>query len=255
MDTHQLIDGWTAEVASDTTRPRVFNHNLQLRASSFKGFELVNTVAMDAPDGAAETVYLFAPRAMNKGEPERLLRVGLGTRDDTRGALLALGQVLDNCMNPDIPRLSRKKGVLGQLVDIGFALPGADQAGRSTGKGLAAATFTVGNTVVTLQSVGATVLDVAPAATQLGQWLAHAPDAKARQGGQATAFEPRNVRLQAGQTLTLVERLPEPGPGAARIQVLAHGGELRREGAALVFVADTSGTQDVALFSHAAPGF
>ena len=254
MDTHHLIDGWTAELASNSTRPRVFNHNLRLHPGSFKGFELVNTVAMDAPSGGTETVYLFAGRATKNAKEELLLRVGVSTHDDARGALLALGQTLDNCMNPEIPRVEPGKGKLGKLVDIGFALRGADEAGRATGKGLAAATFTLGNTLVTLHSVGSSVVDVASVAAQLGQWLAGAPDTKRIQGGQATAFAPRHVQLKAGQALTLVEQLPGPGATAARIQVLARGGELRRVGAALVFVAGASGTQDVALYSHAAPG-
>ena len=255
MDTLRLIDRWTAEITTETTQPRVFNHNLQLRPGSFRGFDLVNTVAMVPPHDGTETVYLYARRATKKAQGEVLLRVGIGTHDDTRAALRALGRVLDDCMNPEIPRIDRDKGKLGKLVDIGFALRAADEAGRAAAKGLAAATFSVGNTVVTLHSVGATGVDVTPAAAQLGQWLTRAPDAKALRGGQAAAFAPGKVRLQAGQSLTLVEQLPEPGAGAARIQVLAHGGELRRDGAALVFVASASGTQDVALYSHAAPGF
>ena len=243
MDSHRNVDNWLAEIA---TRPRVFNHNLHLRAGTFKGFDLVNTVTMDAPHGATETVYLYA-RRKGKGAADEVLRVGISAHDDTRLALLALGQALDQCMNPDLPRAA---GKLGKLADIGFAV-----RGEHDGKGLGAASFNVGNVTVTVHSVGAAGIDVAPAAAQLGQWLARVPDDNARRAGLVTAFAPPSVRLQVGQALTLVEQLPESRADAPRIQVLARGGELRREGAALVFVAGDGGAQDVALYSHAAQVF
>lgn len=241
MDTQQQLDAWIASVAQ---RPRVFNHNLHLRAGSFRGFTLVNTVPMDAPPGGSRVAYVFARRqAKGREADEALLRVDLAKYDDTRQALLGLSAELQACMNPDIPRAV---GRLATLADIGFAA-------RSEGAPLAAATFTVGNVEAVVRSVGTTAIDVSAAAAQLARWLSEAPDDKARRAGLATRFAPPGVRLREGQALTLVQTLPEPDGAAPRIQVLAQGGTLRRDGAALVYVADTAGVHEVALFSHAAP--
>jgi hypothetical protein len=236
MDSKQDVDTWLAEIA---TRPSVFNHNLRLRAAEFKGFDLVNEVQMAAPNGAAEHVYLFAKR---KARDETLLRVSLSTHDDTRHALLALHDVVDNSMNPDI---ARAPGKLAKLVDIALA-PRVERE-----QGLAAASFSVGNVAVTVHSVGAVTVDVSAAAVHLGKVLGVAPDKATLKSERAKSFAPAGVELRAGQALTLVEQLPEARPGAERIQLIASDGEFRREGVTLVYVARSSGPQRIELFTHA----
>lgn len=242
MDTQPLLSTWIAEAAQ---RPPVFNHNLQLSPAQFKGFELVNTVAMAAPPGSTETVYLYARRPA--GREAGLLRVSVGSHADGPAALLALGQQLEGCMNPQIPRA---EGELARRAHIGFE---AGATGTAQGPGGGAALFTVGNVTVAMASVGDEPVDVAPLAARLGRWLADPPLATALRAERATAYAPAAVRLDAGQSLTLVERLPPAAPGAPRLQARAASGTLRREGDALVYVAGKAGSHGVALFSHAAP--
>ena len=237
----------------------MFNHNPRLRSGEFRGFELVNEVAMAAPNGALEHVYVFARRG---GAEEALLRVGICAHDDTRHALLALREALDHSMNPAIARAA---GALGRRVDVGFASRGergdegdkrGDKRGDERGskgaaQALGAASFTVGNVVVTVQSAGMAAVDVAAAAAHLAKLLAVAPGKAALHSGRATSFFPAGVELRRDQALTLIDPLPEPRPGADRIQLLAPDGTFRREGAALVYIAGASGAQRVALFTHA----
>ena len=235
MDSKQDVDSWLAEIAA---RPSVFNHNLRLRAAEFKGFDLVNVVQMAAPNGATEHVYLFAKR---KAGDETLLRVSVSTHDNTRHALLALRDVVDNSMNPDI---ARAPGKLAKLVDIALA-PRVERE-----QGLAAASFSVGNVAVTLHSVGTVTVDVSAAAVHLGKVLGVAPDKVTLKSERAKSFAPAGVELLTGQALTLVEQLPEARPGTERIQLIASDGEFRREGATLVYVARSSGPQRIELFTH-----
>ncbi len=241
MDSHQDVDSWLAEIAG---RPSVFNHNPRLRSAEFRSFELVNQVTLAGANGATENVYLFA-RQTRGGEA--VLRVAVSAHDDTRHALLALREGLDNSMNPDIPRAASR---LAKLVDIGFAL-GAERGQR--GVGLAAASFSVGNVSVTLNSVGESAVDVSAAATHIGKLLATPPDKTALKSGRARLFAPTDVELRAGQALTLIEQLPEARPGAERIQLLAPEGEFRRDGTALLYVARAKGPQRIELFTHAQP--
>jgi hypothetical protein len=260
MDSYPDTDTWQAEIAG---RPSVFNHNPRLRSGEFRGFELVNEVAMAAPNGALEHVYVFARRGAAEGA---LLRVGICAHDDTRHALLALREALDHSMKPAIARAS---GAFGRIVDIGFASRGergdvGDERGdgrddkrgsKSARKGAApaldAASFTVGNVVVTVQSAGMAVVDVSAAAAHLAKLLAVAPGKPALRSGRATSFAPAGVELRRDQALTLIDPLPEPRPGADRIQLLAPDGTFRREGTALVYIAGAGGAQRVALFTHA----
>ena len=236
MESHHDVDTWLAEMAG---RPRVFNHNLRLHAGEFKGFELVNEADIVGSNGALEHVYIFARR---KAADETLLRVGVAEHADARHALLALRELLDNSMNPDV---SRAAGKLGKLADIGFALGGEGD------KGLGLALLNVGNVAVTVRSVGKAPVDVSAPAGLLGKILAVPPDKALLRSGRAKSLPPPGAELSAGQVLTLIERLPEAGPGADRIQVIAPDGELRRDGAALVYVATASGPPRIAGFTHA----
>lgn len=239
MDSNQDVESWLAEIAR---RPSVFNHNLRLHAGEFRGFDLANEVTMAGSNGATEHVYLFAKRGAAE---ETLMRVSVCDHDDTRHALAGLRETLDHSMRPDHPRAADK---LGKLADIGFALP------AERNEGLGAAWFSVGNVAVTMHSAGATPIDVSAAAAHLGTMLAGTPKQAALRSKRATAFSPTPVELRAGEALPLIEQLPEGRPGADRIQVIAPDGEFRREGAALVYVARSSGPQRIALFTHTQGG-
>lgn len=248
MDTQHLLSTWIAEAA---LRPPVFNHNLRLAPRQFRGFDLVETVAMAAPPGSSETVYLFArrPTAGAKAAADAaLLRVAVSSHADAHAALQALGQQLEGCMNPQI---ARAEGPLARSVHVGFAAaPHRAEGGHRPGMG--AASFAVGNVAVSMASLGEQPVDVGPLATQLGRWLAEPPSAQALRSERATAYAPGAVRLEAGQPITLVDRLPPAAPGAPRLQALAASGTLRRDGDQLIYVAGGAGSHGVALYSHAA---
>lgn len=235
MESHHDVDAWLAEIAG---RPSVFNHNLRLRPSEFKGFDLVNEASIAGPNGSTEHVYIYAQR---KAANETLLRVSVTEHADTRHALLALGDTLAHSMNPEVARAS---GKLAKLADIGFALGGERE------KGLGLALLNVGNVSVSVRSAGREPLDVSSAASQVGKLLTSPPDKSAQREGRASVLPPPSARLRAAEVLTLIEHLPEAGPGADRIQVIANNGELRREGAALVYVARQGGPAQIAGFTH-----
>jgi hypothetical protein len=231
------IDAWLAETAG---RPRVFNHNLRLRAAEFSGYELVNEALIAGSNGSAEHVYIYARR---KAATETLLRVSVAEHPDARHALLALQETLDNSMNPEAARAG---GKLGRLADIGFALASEDD-----GKGLGGAVLSVGNVALSVRSVGKAPADVSAAAEHVGKLLVTPPAKSSQRAGHAAALPPPAATMSAGEVLTLIEHLPEGGPAADRIQVIAPAGELRREGDALVYVATDSGAPQIAGYTYA----
>jgi hypothetical protein len=235
MDSQYNVETWLDEI---DRRLRVFNHNPRLVATEFKGFELANEVTMVDSRGAAEHVYMFAKKGAGD---EALLRVSICDHDSAQHALMALREVLDNMMNPDIPRATDK---LGKAADIGFARRG------ERGDGLGAAVFSVGNVSITVFSAGPKPLNITMAALHVGKLLSAAPDKAAIGAGRVVPFSPAPVRLGAGEMLTLIEELPEGRPGADRIQVIAPDGEIRREGRSLVYVGRDDGPQRIALFTH-----
>lgn len=232
MSSPHDVDTWLAETRA---RPRVFNHNPRLAAAEFKGFELANEVAMVNADGATERVYLFARKG---SKDEVLLRVSVCDHDSDLQALIGLRGALDHMMNPDIARAA------GKAAGIGF------EVRREGGDGAGAAMFSIGNVSVTVHSAGDKPVGVAAAAAHVGRLLAGAPDRAALGAGWVEAFSPQPVRLGAGEQLTLVEELPEDGPDAARIQVVAPDGEFRREGRSLIYLARADGPQRISLFTH-----
>lgn len=235
MSSPHDIDTWLAETR---TRPQVFNHNPRLAAAEFKGFELANEVTMVNADGATERVYLFARKG---GKDEVLLRISVCDHDSDLQALFGLRGALDHMMNPDIARAAGKGA---KAAGIGFEVTGEG------GEGAGAAMFSIGNVSVTVHSAGDKPVGVAAAAAHVGRLLAGAPDKAALGAGRVEAFSPQPVRLGAGEQLTLVEELPEDGPEAARIQVVAPDGEFRREGRSLLYLARADGPQRISLFTH-----
>jgi hypothetical protein len=235
MDSQHSVEAWLGEI---NRRPRVFNHNPRLVATEFKGFELANEVTMVNSRGAVEHVYMFAKKGAGD---EALLRVSICDHDSAQHALIGLREVLDNMMNPDIPRAT---GKLGKATDIGFAMPG------ERGEGLGAAVFSIGNVSITVHSAGPKPLNVTTAALHVSKLLSAAPDKAAISAERVVPFSPAPVQLGAGEVLTLIEELPEDRPDANRIQVIAPDGELRREGRSLVYVGRDDGPQRISLFTH-----
>lgn len=236
MESHHDVDAWLAEMAG---RPRVFNHNLRLRAGEFTGYELVNEALIAGSNGTTEHVYIYALR---KAATETLLRVSVAEHPDARHALLAMIEALDNSMNPEVARASSK---LARLADIGFAL-----ASEGDDKGLGGALLSVGNVALSVRSVGKASADVSAAAERVGKLLGTPPDKSTQRAGHAAALPPPATKMRAGEVLTLIEHLPDTGPGADRIQVIAAAGELRREGDSLVYVAAADGSPQVAGYTH-----
>jgi len=236
MESLHDVDAWLAEIAK---RPSVFNHNLRLRAGEFKGYALVNEAVLTGSNGAAEHVYIYALR---NAATETLLRVSVTEHPDARHALLAMAEALDHCMNPEVARAG---GKLGRLADLGFTAQGEG------GKGLGLALLSVGNVALSLRSAGKGAADVAAPAEHVGKMLSTPPAKGAQREGQAAALPPPKVELRAGEVLTLIEHLPATGPGAERIQVIApEGGELRREGDALVYVSTVRGSPRIEGYTH-----
>ncbi|MGY4827083.1 hypothetical protein ACVNIS_00745 [Sphaerotilaceae bacterium SBD11-9] len=240
MESLHDVDAWLAELAD---RPRVFNHNLRLRAGEFSGYELVNEARLAGSNGVTEHVYIYAKR---KAATETLLRVSVAEHPDARHALLALAETLDNSMNPEAARAG---GKLGRLADVGFALR-SEGEGKGDGKGLGGALLGVGNVSLSVRSVGKAATDVTGASETLAKRLAAPPDKAAQRAGHAAALPPPRAQMRAGEVLTLIEHLPEGGPAAERIQVIAPQGELRREGMSLVYVATGSEAPQIAGFTY-----
>jgi hypothetical protein len=236
MESPHNVEAWIAEVAG---RPSVFNHNVRLSGSEFRGFELVNEVELTGSIGLPERVYIYARRT---GEREALLRVSLSEQDDTRYGLLTLRDDLDHSMRPDP---ARSAGKLAKLIDVGFAQ--RDESGA----GMGAVSFTVGNVAVTLRSAGDEPVDVAAAAAQLAKMLAGPPDKASLKSGLARARKPARVDLKAGQAGTVIDALPDPVPSGVRVQLFAPDGEFRRQGNTLIYTACSDGKARIERYEYA----
>lgn len=230
MDSPYNVEEWLATTAA---KRAVFNSNYRMTGTEIKGWDLVNTVPMYDKPGANEIVYVWEKR---KSEGLEMIRISIAELGDRVNALHALKGTLDNAMHPQVPR---SEGKLARSSDITFAERAPD-AGP-----VAAIYFTVGNVEVAINSAGDKEVDVSGVAAMLGEAFGAPPKPTAIKNKRAQPLPAKRVRSGPGEPALLIDKLPEPGSAGGWVKVIAPGGELKREGDSLVYVASDGGAKEV----------
>lgn len=224
----------TSEWAVETTLGRrIFNANFRLGAGVLRGWELVNSVAVEQGAGVTERVTIWRKSGARR---ETLVRVGVIEHDSWSAAQQGLHDALIHCMRPDIPR---GKGGLARTGDVSFAA----SAGKA--KGAASVFFSRGNVVVSLASVGEAPVDVAAFAKKVDLALRTPPKAAELKRGLAEHRSPRSYDVKRRRPVTVIESLPQVLAAGGWVKVIAPDGELRREDDHLVYVAEGAGRKRV----------
>ena len=232
MDSPYNVEEWMATTAA-VRRVAIFNSNYRMTGTELKGWDLVNTVPMHDKPGADEIVYVWEKRGSGGRE---MIRISIAELGDRVNALHALKDTLDNAMHPQVPR---SQGKLARSGDIMFAERAPD-AGP-----VAAVYFTVGNVEVGINSVGDKEVDVSAAAAMLGEVFSAPPKPTAIKSKRAHPMPAKRSRSAPGEPAVLIDKLPEPGSASGWVKVIAPGGELKREGDSLVYVASAGDSKEV----------
>jgi len=225
------IEEWAA---STTLGRRIFNYNFRMTETALKGFELVNSVEAESEPGLTEKIYIWE-KAGSKGKA--LVRVGISEHADWRLAQAQLHRHLMQSMRPNIPRGSGKLAKIGDVVFVGQP---------KDSKIVAATFFARGNVAVTVSSAGETTVDISNIAGMLDRVLSEPPPKQEIKKGLAEELAPRSFKAKKkGETVTIIETLPEPVPRSGWIKIMAPDGELRREDDSVVYVSPQAGEKKV----------
>lgn len=224
----------TSEWAVETTLGRrIFNANFRLSAGELRGWEIVNSVAVEHGAGVTERVTIWRKSGARK---ETLIRVGVVEHDSWSAAQQGLYATLLHCMRPDIPR---GKGALARTGDVSFA------ASDGKAKGAASVFFARGNVVVSVTSVGEAPVDVAAFAKKVDAALRAPPKETELKRGLAEQRSPRSYDVKRRRPVTVIESLPQVLAAGNWVKVIAPDGELRREDDHLVYLAEGAGRKRV----------
>jgi hypothetical protein len=225
------IEEWAA---CTTVGRHIFNYNFRMTDTALKGWELVNSVEAESEPGLTEKIYIWE-KIGSKGKA--LIRVGISEHNDWRLAQAQLHGHLLHSMRSNIPRGS---GELAKTGDVIFE-------GQSKDSKVVAATFsTRGNVAVTVSSVGETTVDISNIAGMLDRALSEPPLKQEIKKGLAEELAPRAFKAKKkGETVKIIETLPEPVPRSGWIKIIAPDGELRREDNSVVYVSPQAGEKKV----------
>lgn len=224
------IEEWAA---GTTVGRRIFNYNYRMTDTMLKGWELVNVVEAENEPELTEKIYIWE-KTGSKGKT--LVRIGVSEHNDWRLAQSQLHRHLMHSMRPNIPRGS---GNLAKIGDVIFAGQPRDA------KVVAASFFTRGNVTVTVSSVGENVIDISNIVLMLDRALSEPPSKQDIKKGLAEELAPRSFKAMKGETVKIIDRLPEPVARSAWIKIIAPDGELRREDDSVVYVSPQAGEKKV----------
>jgi hypothetical protein len=219
--------------ASTTVGRRIFNYNYRMTDTTLKGWELVNVVEAENEPGLTEKIYIWE-KTGSKGKT--LVRVGISEHNDWRLAQAQLQRHLMNSMRQNIPRGS---GKLAKIGDVIFAGQPRDA------KVVAATFFTRGNVTVTVSSVGETVIDISDIVRMLDRALNETPSKQEIEKGLAEELAPRSFKAMKGETVKIIDKLPEPVARSGWIKIITPDGELRREDDSVVYISPQAGEKKV----------
>lgn len=232
MDSQYDLQEWAAA----TTRGRqVFNYGYRLTADDLKGWKLSKVVTLQEDRDAAAQACIFG----SASDPEHeMVRVDITERTSWRLAQESLHQHLLNSMRSDLSREIRQLAQVGDVVFVARA-PQTDIAGSVS--------FTRGNVLTVVSSVGSRNVDVSKIAGQLDRALSEPPAKAELTKGLVRARAPKTATVTAGRPLVLIDKLAEAARGAW-LKVLVPDGELSRKGNALMYVSPESGRKRVEAF-------
>ena len=224
----------TEEWAAGTTvGRRIFNYNYRMTDTTLKSWELVNVVEAENEPGLTEKIYIWE-KTGSKGKT--LVRVGISEHNDWRLAQAQLHRHLMHSMRPNIPRGS---GKLAKIGDVIFAGQPRDA------KAVATTFFTRGNVTVTVSSVGENVIDISNIVRMLDRALNETPSKQEIEKGLAEELAPRSFKAMKGETVKIIDKLPEPVARSGWIKIITPDGELRREDDSVVYVSPQAGEKKV----------
>ncbi len=227
------LEAWAA--ATDLGR-RLFNYNYRMTGSEIRGWELVNTVAMEHEPGLTEMIYIWQRKG---SDGKALIRVGISETGDWRRAQAQLHGDLVHSMRPDVPR---SKGKLAKIGDVSFAAKPPD-AGE-----VASLVFCRGNMTVSVASAGEEYIDVAKVARRIDRDFSEPPGKKDLEAERALDRSPKKLKVKKLERVGLIDRLPEPGIRSGWLKIIVPDGEIAREGDELVYRAPAGGSKMVRQF-------
>lgn len=222
------------EWAANTTVGRhIFNYNYRMTDTTLRDWELVNVVEAENEPGLTEKIYIWE-KTGSRGKT--LVRIGISEHNDWR---LAQAQLQSHLMHSTRPNIPREFGKLAEIGDVIFACQPRDA------KVVAAAFFTRGNVTVTVSSVGETVIDISNIVSMLDRALSETPSTQEIKKGLAEELAPRSFEAMKGETVKVIDKLPEPVARSGWIKIIAPDGELRREEDSVVYVSSQAGEKKV----------
>jgi hypothetical protein len=224
------IEEWAA---GTTVGRRIFNYNFRMTDTALKGWDLVNSVEAESEPGLTEKIYIWE-KAGSKGKT--VVRVGISEHNDWHLAQAQLQRHLMQSMRPNIPRGSGKLAKTGDVIYAGQP---------KDSKVVAATFFTRGNVAITVSSVGETTIDISNIARMLDQALSEPPLKQEIKKGLAEELVPRPFKAKKGETVRIIDRLPEPVSRSGWLKIIAPDGELRREDDSVIYVSPQAGEKKV----------
>ncbi len=233
MQQHYDPEEWR----TGTVRGRqVFNCNYRMSGTELEGWQLTKVVTMQQDADTTEKVYLW----QSKSDPEHeMVRVGVSERHDWRAAQDSLHEYLTHCTRPDIPRGTAN---LARLGDVAFV-------GRESQTDVPGAiSFTRGNVLVSVSSVGEKTVDVSGIASLLDRVLGDPPAKRDVAKGRVLALAPKTATVEANQAQVLIKDLRKAAPRGEWLKVIVPDGELSRKGNALNYVSDKGGAKQVTTY-------
>jgi hypothetical protein len=235
MNTAYNVQEWAAGIERGG---QVFNYNYRMLGNELKDWQLIKVVTLQEGPDAIEKAYMW----QSKADPEHeMVRVDITERHDWRQALESLHQHLMECMRTDIPRGTKDLARLGDIVfvsrDPEASLPGA-------------VSFTRGNMLISVSSVGEKNIDVSDFAAKLDSALNDPPANREMASGKVRALSPTaKPTLKANEAHVLIDELPKAASGGEWLKIMVSDGELSRKGDALIYVPAQGGEKQVETFA------
>jgi hypothetical protein len=234
MDSNYNIEAWATK--TDQGR-RVYNHNYYLSGAAFKSWSLIKVVALGDNKDLTAKAYFWESLSNPKHE---MVRIDITERHYWRMAQASLHESLRESMRPDIPNGTKD---LAQTGDVNFVgrVPESDIP--------AAINFTRGNIFLSINSIGDKSVDVSEIASYIDQALSIVPSKNMMLKEKIRVLKPTEVSAKTNETFVLIKNIRKLAAPETWLKIIVSGGELRREGDALLYVPDQEGKKQVNIFA------
>ena len=215
---------------------RILNIGYRLVSSDLKGWKLIKTVPMETNRSEGELAYVW----VGNDDPDRsMIRVATAEFPDWGAAHERLLEDLRASMRSDIPPGT---GELAALGDVNYVArdPETDVP--------ASISFTRGNVMVTVRSVGDRTVAVGDVAVRIDRSLSRRPRRRQETRGQGKTVSITIGVRRAQDSHVLFKSLDLAAPRGSWLQIIAPEGELRRENEAVIYTADSPGEMTIETF-------